>query len=98
MIGVLPSGDKICDSKNNSILKLNNLQSDLFFVLLFTSRTLHRFGCNFVYSMARFIGYGSFTVETDEFQNCLCLMLCDTQRHTPYKISLTFVSDNLMFD
>ena len=31
-------------------------------------------------------------------QNCLCLMLCDTQRHTPYKISLTFVSDNLMFD
>ena len=49
--------------KCNCLVEINSIQfkkkkSDLFFVLLFTSRILHTFGCNFVYSMPRFIGYG----------------------------------------
>ncbi len=44
--GVLPSGDKICDNKNNSIINYRHCKvSDLFF--FFTSSILHTFGCNF---------------------------------------------------
>ena len=45
-IGVLPSGDKICDNKNNNPYRHCEV-SVLFFVLLFTSWILHTFGCNF---------------------------------------------------